>query len=129
MSSTATRWRSRASSPSPWRSCARPTRPRSRRCWRRQPLVRTTEPRPDRCFRAGLPRVLAGEAVLRRVYGGPEVMREQYEHLAEPPSVSVTDKDTEIWAYRRRCDAMRAEAGGHRETFDFLKWAARESEP
>lgn len=110
------------------------------------------------------------EAVLRRVYGGPEVMKEQYEHLAELAaldhvtvqilpmgqpvyrchqnfivmefeqplptvvsidsftSVSVTDKDTEIWAYRRRYDAMRAEAGGPRETYDFLKRAARELE-
>ncbi|WP_216373008.1 DUF5753 domain-containing protein [Streptomyces tailanensis] len=103
------------------------------------------------------------EAVLRRVLGGPEVMREQYEHLAElaardhvtvqilplnqpvyrcgqnfilmefePPlptvvsvdgfsSVNVTDKDTEIWAYRRRFDAMRSEAGRPRETPEFLK--------
>lgn len=110
------------------------------------------------------------EATLRRVYGGPDVMREQYEHLAElaaleqitvqilpmgqpvyrshqnfnlmefePPlptvvsidgftSVNVTDKDTEIWAYRRRFDAMRAEAGAPRETLEFLKRAARELE-
>lgn len=108
------------------------------------------------------------EAVLRRVLGGPEVMREQYEHLAELAeldhvtvqilplgqpvyrsgqnftlmdfesplptvvsvdgftSVNVTDKDTEIWAYRRRFDAMRAEAGRPRETPEFLKRAARE---
>ncbi|WP_329218793.1 helix-turn-helix domain-containing protein [Streptomyces sp. NBC_01485] len=110
------------------------------------------------------------EAVLRRVYGGPEVMREQYEHLAElavldnvtvqilpmsqpvyrsgqnfilmefePPlptvvsvdgfsAVNVTDKDTEIWAYKRRFDAMRADAGGPRATHDFLKRAERELE-
>ncbi|MGW4905079.1 helix-turn-helix domain-containing protein [Streptomyces sp. NPDC004270] len=110
------------------------------------------------------------EAVLRRVYGGPEVMREQYEHLAElttldhvtlqilpmsqpvyrchqdfilmefEPSmphvvsidalgtVNVTDKDTEIWAYQRRFDAMRAEAAGPSQTFDFLKRAVRELE-
>ncbi|WP_405770264.1 helix-turn-helix domain-containing protein [Streptomyces sp. NBC_01538] len=110
------------------------------------------------------------EAVLRRVYGGPEVMREQYEHLAELAalehvtvqilplgqpvyrcnqnftlmdfesplpvvvsvdgfsSVNVTDKDTEIWAYRRRFDAMRAEAGGPRQTHEFLKRVARELE-
>lgn len=108
------------------------------------------------------------EAVLRRVFGGPGVMREQYAHLAElaalehvtvqvlPMSqpvyrcsqnfmlmefvaplptvvsvdgfsaVGVTDKDTEIWAYKRRFDAMRAEAGGPRETPEFLKRAARE---
>jgi transcriptional regulator with XRE-family HTH domain len=100
----------------------------------------------------------------------PEVMREQYEHLAElaelenvtvqilpmgqpvyrchqnfilmefePPlptvvsvdgfsSVNVTDKDTEIWAYRRRFDAMRADAGAPGQTPDFLKRAARELE-
>ncbi|MFI6467265.1 helix-turn-helix domain-containing protein [Streptomyces sp. NPDC050538] len=110
------------------------------------------------------------EAVLRRVYGGPEVMRDQYEHLAELAalenvtvqilpmgqpvyrshqnfnlmefeaplptvvsvdgftSVNVTDKDTEIWAYRRRFDAMRAEAAGPRHTADFLKRAERELE-
>jgi len=110
------------------------------------------------------------EAVLRRVFGGSEVMREQYDHLAElaslehvtvqilpmgqpvyrcsqnfvlmefePPlptvvsvdgfsAVSVTDKDTEIWAYKRRFDAMRAEAGAPRETPEFLKRAARELE-
>ncbi|MFG3024853.1 helix-turn-helix domain-containing protein [Streptomyces sp. NPDC048254] len=110
------------------------------------------------------------EAVLRRVYGGPEVMREQYEHLAElatldhvtlqilpmsqpvyrchqnfilmelEPSmphvvsvdalstVNVTDKDTEIWAFRRRFDAMRAEAAGPSQTFDFLKRLAGELE-
>jgi hypothetical protein len=110
------------------------------------------------------------EAAVRRVYGGPEVMREQYEHLADlaalehvtvqilpmgqpvyrchqnftlmefepwlPTVVSVdgfsscniTDKDTEIWAYRRRFDAMRAEAGGPREAREFLKRAARELE-
>jgi transcriptional regulator with XRE-family HTH domain len=110
------------------------------------------------------------EAVLRRMYGGPEVMRDQYEHLAElaslenvtvqilpmgqpvyrchqnfilmefePPlptvvsvdgftSVNITDKDTEIWAYRRRFDAMIAEAGAPRQTADFLKRAVRELE-
>ncbi len=36
-------------------------------------------------------------------------------------SVNVTDKDTEIWAYRRRFDAMRSEAGRPRETPEFLK--------
>lgn len=110
------------------------------------------------------------EAVIRRVYGSADVMREQYEHLAELAalenvtvqilpmsqpvyrcnqnftlmdfesplpvvvsvdgfsSVNVTDKDTEIWAYRRRFDAMRAEAGGPRGTHEFLKRAARELE-
>lgn len=110
------------------------------------------------------------EAALRRVYGGPEVMREQYEHLAELAalenvtvqilpmgepvyrcgqnftlmdfaaplpvvvsvdgfsSVNVTDKDTEIWAYRRRFDAMRADACGPRETHEFLKRLERELE-
>ena len=43
-------------------------------------------------------------------------------------AVSVTDKDTEIWAYRRRFDAMRADAGSPRATHDFLKRAERELE-
>ncbi|MFJ8488579.1 helix-turn-helix domain-containing protein [Streptomyces sp. NPDC094038] len=110
------------------------------------------------------------EAVLRRVYGGPEVMREQYRHLAELSTldhvtvqilpmgepvyrtttnfilmeferplpvvvsidtwdgVSVTDKDTEIWKFARRFDAMRAEAAAPRDTARFLERAARELE-
>jgi len=110
------------------------------------------------------------EAVLRRVFGGPEVMREQYAHLAElteldhvtvqvlpmsepvyrardnfvlmefePPlprvvsmdvqdTVSLTDKDTEIWRYARRFDVMRAGAPGPRDTSGFLERLAQEME-
>lgn len=110
------------------------------------------------------------EAAVRRVYGGPAVMREQYEYLAEltaldhvtvqilpwsqpvyrsPESfvlmefesplptivskdgqdtVSLTDKDTELWRYSRRFDAMRAGAPGPRDTTEFLKKLAREME-
>jgi len=108
------------------------------------------------------------EAAVRRVIGSTDIMREQYEHLAdlaaldhvtvqilpmsqpvyrardnfilmdfEPPlpkvvsvdvqeGVSVTDKDTEIWKYSRRFDAMRAEAAPPRETTEFLHRVARE---
>ena len=110
------------------------------------------------------------EATLRRVFGGAEVMREQYKHLAElasldnvtvqilpmaepvyrcsknfilmefPPPLptvvsmdaadgtTVTDKDTEIWRYTRRFDAMRAGAPAPRETPRFLERAVRELE-
>ncbi|WP_371579002.1 helix-turn-helix domain-containing protein [Streptomyces sp. NBC_01314] len=110
------------------------------------------------------------EATLRRVFGSPDVMREQYKHLAElatldhvtvqilpmnvpiyrasgnfilmeferplPMVVSVdtaegatvTDKDTEIWRYARRFDAMRAGAPAPRDTPRFLEQAARELE-
>ncbi|MER7838534.1 DUF5753 domain-containing protein [Streptomyces sp. NPDC096040] len=110
------------------------------------------------------------EAAVRRVIGSHDIMREQYEHLAElatldhvtvqilpmsqpvyrardnfilmdfePPlprvvsvdvleGVSVTDKDTEIWKYARRFDAMRAEAAPPRETQAFLHRVAEELE-
>ena len=110
------------------------------------------------------------EAAVRHVFGGPEVMREQYEHLAElvaldhvtvqilPMSqpvyraldnfvlmefesplprvvsidtldtVSLTDKDTNLWRYARRFDAMRAGAPAPRETPQFLERLAREME-
>jgi transcriptional regulator with XRE-family HTH domain len=111
------------------------------------------------------------EAAVRRVYGGSDVMREQYEHLAElaeldhvtvqilpmalpvyrapdnfilmefePPlprvvsvdvqdTVSLTDKDTDLWRYARRFDAMRAGAPAPRETPGFLDRLAQEMEP
>ncbi|MEV5878758.1 helix-turn-helix transcriptional regulator [Streptomyces sp. NPDC052101] len=114
--------------------------------------------------------VILEEAVLRRVFGTPAVMCEQYAHLAElaaldhvtvqvlpmaepvyrarenfilmefePPlprvvsvdiqdTVSLTDKDTDIWRYTRRFDAMRAGAPGPRETPRFLERLAREME-
>lgn len=110
------------------------------------------------------------EAAVRRVYGGPDVMREQYAHLAElcaldhvtvqilplsqpvyrapesfvlmefePPlptvvskdgqdTVNLTDKDTELWRFSRRFDAMRAGAPSPRETSDLLQRLAREME-
>ncbi|MGW0826174.1 helix-turn-helix domain-containing protein [Streptomyces sp. NPDC002845] len=110
------------------------------------------------------------EAVLRRVFGSPAVMCEQYAHLAElaalehvtvqvlpmavpvyrardnfvlmefePPlprvvsvdiqdTVSLTDKDTDIWRYTRRFDAMRAGAPAPRETPGVLERIAREME-
>ncbi len=110
------------------------------------------------------------EAVLRRVFGDVDVMREQYEHLAElaaldhvtvqilpmaepvyrardnfvlmefePPlprvvsmdiqdTVSLTDKDTDIWRYARRFDVMRAGAPGPRETSGVLERLAQEME-
>lgn len=45
-----------------------------------------------------------------------------------PEGASVSDKDTEIWRYARRFDAMRAEAPAPRETPRFLERAARELE-
>ncbi|MDN3023899.1 helix-turn-helix transcriptional regulator [Streptomyces sp. S.PB5] len=110
------------------------------------------------------------EAAVRRVVGGYDAMREQYERLAglaaldhvtvqilpmsqpvyrardnfilmefEPPlpkvvsvdvqdGVSVADKDTEIWKYSRRFDAMRAEAAPARETPGFLHRLAQDLE-
>ncbi|WP_181803539.1 helix-turn-helix domain-containing protein [Streptomyces shenzhenensis] len=110
------------------------------------------------------------EAVLRRAFGSADVMREQYQHLAElaaldhvtvqilpmsvpvyrasgnfilmeferplptvvsidtPEGASVTDKDTEIWRYTRRFDAMRAGAPAPRDTPRFLERAVRELE-
>jgi transcriptional regulator with XRE-family HTH domain len=114
--------------------------------------------------------VILEEATLRRVFGSAEVMREQYQHLAELAAlenvtvqilpmavpvyrsitnftlmeferplptvvtmdtwegVTVSDKDTEIWKFSRRFDAMRAEAAPPRDTPRFLERAARELE-
>ena len=41
---------------------------------------------------------------------------------------TVTDKDTEIWKYTRRFDAMRAGAPAPRDTPRFLGQAARQLE-
>ena len=110
------------------------------------------------------------EAAVRRVFGGPQVMQEQYRRLAEiaaldhvtvqilpmsepvyrasdnfilmefePPlpqvvsvdlqdTVSLTDKDTDVWRYARRFDAMRAGAPAPRETPRFLERLSREME-
>ncbi|MFI9719949.1 helix-turn-helix domain-containing protein [Streptomyces sp. NPDC052396] len=112
--------------------------------------------------------VILGEAALRQVFGGPDVMREQYALIAElakldnvtvqvvpwatptyrasrnfmlvefePPllttvetddtkSVNMVDKETEVWAYTRRFDAMAAGALGPGETPKFLEQLARE---
>lgn len=44
-------------------------------------------------------------------------------------TVSLTDKDTELWRYARRFDAMTAGASAPRETPGFLEQLAREMEP
>ncbi|MEE1803914.1 MULTISPECIES: helix-turn-helix transcriptional regulator [unclassified Streptomyces] len=108
------------------------------------------------------------EATLRRVIGGPDVMREQYEEitrLAQMDNVTVQilpvnistyrcsynfalldfaapmptvvqsdaadgsrlgDKDTEIWGFTRKFDALRAGALAPGETVAFLQRLARE---
>jgi transcriptional regulator with XRE-family HTH domain len=112
-------------------------------------------------------RVVLDESALRRVVGGPEVMREQYEAIAELSTldnvtvqvlplflptyratdnfivldfdggvspvveleystVSFTDKESEVWKYNRRFDAMREGALPTTETCRFLKELARE---
>ena len=43
-------------------------------------------------------------------------------------TVNLTDKDTELWRFSRRFDAMRAGAPNPRETSDFLQRLAREME-
>ncbi|GAA2064501.1 helix-turn-helix transcriptional regulator [Streptomyces albiaxialis] len=112
--------------------------------------------------------VILDEAALRRVIGGTEVMREQYEEIgqlaqldnvtvqilplstatyrsssnftllefATPlPTVvqtdaaegaNVSDKDTTVWAFSRRFDALRAGALAPAETSTFLQRLARE---
>ncbi|WFB07840.1 helix-turn-helix domain-containing protein [Streptomyces sp. LX-29] len=113
-------------------------------------------------------KVVLDESVLRRVIGGPDVMREQYETIAElnqldhvtvqilplslvtyraegnftildfgghlgsvvqmdlPNTISVTDKQREVWQYNRRFDALREGALAPAETTGFLKELARE---
>ncbi|MEU5639581.1 helix-turn-helix domain-containing protein [Streptomyces milbemycinicus] len=113
-------------------------------------------------------RVVLDESALRRVIGSPEVMREQYEAIAElsrrdnltvqilpqslatyraegnfivldfdghvgsvvqmdlPTTVSVTDKEREVWQHNRRFDAMREGALAPAETVRFLEQLARE---
>ncbi|WP_329067441.1 helix-turn-helix domain-containing protein [Streptomyces sp. NBC_01429] len=112
--------------------------------------------------------VILDEAVLRRVIGGPDVMREQYEEIIRlsqldnvtiqilPASIStyrcsfnfalmdfggplptvvqsdavdgssLGDKDTTIWTFTRRFDALRAGALAPGETAMFLQRLARE---
>jgi hypothetical protein len=102
------------------------------------------------------------EAALRRVIGGPDVMREQYEEIIRltkldnvtvqilpmasatyrsstnfslleldaprltvvqmdlPDGSNVSDKDTTVWAYNRKFDALRAGALAPGETPTFL---------
>ncbi|WP_247617005.1 helix-turn-helix transcriptional regulator [Streptomyces sp. MK37H] len=112
--------------------------------------------------------VIQEEATLRRVVGGPEVMREQYEEIlafAQLDNVTVqilpmatatyrtganfsllefgsplptvvqsdaadgseiSDKDTTIWSFSRRFEALRAGALAPGETPEFLQRLARE---
>ncbi|MFJ2442403.1 helix-turn-helix domain-containing protein [Streptomyces sp. NPDC087658] len=112
--------------------------------------------------------VILDEAVLRRVIGGPDVMREQYDEIIRlsqldnvmvqilPMSTStyrcsfnfalmdfggplptvvqsdavdgsgLGDKDTTIWTFTRRFDALRAGALAPGETVSFLQRLARE---
>ncbi|MFF7654777.1 helix-turn-helix domain-containing protein [Streptomyces sp. NPDC007983] len=112
--------------------------------------------------------VVQDEAALRRVLGGPDVMREQYEEierLAQLDNVTVqilpmatatyrsasnfslldfgvplptivqidaaqgteiNDKDTAVWSFTRRFDALRAGALAPSETPAFLQRLARE---
>lgn len=113
-------------------------------------------------------RVILDESALRRIVGGPEVMRDQYEEIATlnaldhvtvqilpqslatfradgnfavldfdgqmapvvqadmPGTISVTDKEREVWKHNRRFDAMREGALAPAETARFLKELARE---
>ncbi|MFF4699953.1 helix-turn-helix domain-containing protein [Streptomyces chattanoogensis] len=108
------------------------------------------------------------EAALRRVIGGPAVMREQYEEIRQlaqldnvtvqilpmatatyrssfnfalmefeaplptvvqadaPEGANVSDKDTTVWAFSRRFDALRAGALAPAETPTYLQRLARE---
>ncbi|MFF0446667.1 helix-turn-helix domain-containing protein [Streptomyces sp. NPDC004609] len=113
-------------------------------------------------------RVILDEAALRRMIGGPEIMKGQYEEIERlcaldnvtvqilPMSVAayrsdinflilnfdarvdpivqsdvaetitVTDKQLDVWKYNQRFDAMRSEALGPSATAGFLHQLARE---